>query len=110
MKLRRVIVVLAACGLAMAIAAVAFRASQYKHALEASVNGETSAAVVARFGQPSSTEVPGRPYLRYAIQGCEAPCARRIWWEHPVLRGIEAWSAEFDKDDRLVHKAHWVSP
>jgi hypothetical protein len=111
--MKRVVRVLAsvlALSMVAAVAVVAFRAAHYARAFDSASKGESFAVVVARFGQPRVIESPGKPFLRYATGACKSPCARRLWWEHPVLRGIEAWSVEFDDTNRLVNKAHWVSP
>jgi hypothetical protein len=84
--------------------------SRYERAFETTKEGELSSTVIGRFGSPSVREIPTHPYLVYASAGCKTPCALRVWWEHPVLKGIEAWSVEFDDKDRVIHKAHWVSP
>jgi len=72
--------------------------------------GDTKQSVLERLGQPSRSELPGQPFLLYANHGCVAPCATRLWWEWPLLRGIEAWSVELDSTDRVIHTTHWVSP
>jgi len=67
-------------------------------------------AVVARFGPPSVHETKDNSFLVYAAQPCRTPCVTRLWWEHPVPVGIEAWSVECDADGKVKRKAHWVSP
>lgn len=84
--------------------------ARYERAFEATTDGETTSLVVNRFGEPTAREIPEVPYLRYASRACQNPCAVRLWWEHPVLGGLEAWSVEFDNSGKVVHKAHWVSP
>ena len=84
--------------------------SQYEQAFEATRDGEALAVVIGRFGEPSVREVPSQAFTRYADRGCKAPCSLRVWWEHPILKGIEAWSVEFNSENHVVHKAHWVSP
>jgi hypothetical protein len=106
----RAVVVVALVAVTVGIGAINHQTSRYATAFADSKDGETEVEVVGRFGQPSNREVNGQPFLRYAIRGCEAPCSKRLWWEHPVLRGIEAWSVEFDSQGRSIHKAHWVSP
>jgi hypothetical protein len=82
--------------------------SGYERAFERTSDGDSMANVLARFGEPSVREQRDHPFLRYGPP-CEA-CAARLWWEHPILRGFEAWSVEFDNSGRVAHKAHWVSP
>jgi len=83
---------------------------RYEHAFEATTNGESYSLVVERFGKPSVVEFPGQEFLRYASKGCIELCSVRAWWEHPVLKGIEAWSVEFNEKNQVIHTAHWVSP
>ena len=84
--------------------------SRYAQAFETTNNGEPVAMIISRFGAPSVREVPAHPFLTYAAAGCKAPCSVRLWWEHPVLKGIEAWSVDIDNKNQVIHKAHWVSP
>ncbi|WP_319240220.1 hypothetical protein [uncultured Propionivibrio sp.] len=84
--------------------------SRYEQAFEATTNGESYSLVVERFGTPSVIELPGQEFSRYASKGCIEPCSVRAWWEHPVLRGIEAWSVEFNEKNQVIHTVHWVSP
>jgi hypothetical protein len=63
-----------------------------------------------RFGAPGIVEKSGILFPRYASTPCISPCAKRLWWEHPVLVGVEAWSVEVDNEYRVTDKAHWVSP
>src|SRR5512139_1119427 len=84
--------------------------TRYEHAFETTTNGETFSLVVERFGEPSVVEYPAQPFLRYATKGCSSPCAVRVWWEHPVLKDIEAWSVEFNDKGQVIDTAHWLSP
>lgn len=95
---------------AVGVAACSRTVSRYEHAYEGTLDGEALSVVVARFGAPSVEESEDREFVRYASVGCTTPCAVRVWWEHPVLVGIEAWSVEFNSDNRVIQKAHWVSP
>jgi len=94
----------------LAVGGCAALVARYERAFEATTDGEQTSFVVDRFGEPTVRELPAEHYLRYAGRACQAPCALRLWWEHPVLRGIEAWSVEFDDSGKVVHKAHWISP
>ena len=106
----RSILLLAATGVCVSIAACVHTVSKYQGAFAATSDGDPMSRVVERFGSPSVQENNANPFLRYATKRCEAPCAERLWWEHPVLKGIEAWSVEFNADQVAIHKAHWVSP
>ena|SRR5687768_805572 len=92
------------------IAGCTYVVSGYERAFERTSDGDSMLEVVSRFGAPSVRERQSTPFDRYVAKPCEAPCAERLWWEHPVLRGIEAWCVEFDVSGRVVHKAHLVSP
>lgn len=94
----------------LALGSCVYAVARNEKAFSETVGGDTRSAVVARFGSPDIEETAGKPYLVYANSGCETPCEVRLWWEHPVLRGIEAWSVEFDSQGRVVNTAHWVSP
>lgn len=95
---------------ALVLGSCAYAVARKEKAFSETVDGDTRSTVVARFGSPDIEENAGNPYLGYANSGCQAPCEVRLWWEHPVLRGIEAWSVEFDGQGKAVHSAHWVSP
>jgi hypothetical protein len=111
--MKRVVLTVAAIVTAILVLGVggcALIVSGYENAFEKTSDGDASSKVLAQFGEPSVREHPGAPFLRYATSECASPCAIRLWWEHPVLRGMEAWSVELDSSGRAVHKAHWVSP
>ena len=93
-----------------AIAACTYTVSKYESAFAATSSGEKESQVTARFGAPSVRESQNEPFLLYATKACEPPCAERLWWEHPVLKGIEAWSVEFNAQGNVIAAAHWVSP
>lgn len=105
--------VLALSTLTVAVVAVGSCATQvhrYNAALGQVALGDTEAAVISRLGSPSFRELAGTPYLRYTGTPCTAPCTVRLWWEWPVLPGIEAWSVELGQDNNVVKTYHWVSP
>jgi hypothetical protein len=106
----RTVLAVLGCLAAVAAGAVTWKTNQYARAFEASSVGEMKAVIVGRFGEPSVREVQEHAFLRYAAEGCKSPCVERLWWEHPVLRDIEAWSIEFSREEKVIHKAHWVSP
>jgi hypothetical protein len=95
---------------ASVIGACEIKVHHYNAAFSQVEVGDPEATVVARFGEPSVRETAGHPYLRYATSPCTPPCAIRLWWEMPIMPGIEAWSVELGQDRNVVHTAHWVSP
>lgn len=94
------------------VATCSYIVSRYERAFEATANGDPYSLVVERFGKPSVIEYASQPFLRYAMpsQAGNTPCAFRVWWEHPVLMGIQAWSVEFDDKNQAIHTTHWLSP
>jgi len=82
----------------------------YERAFDATTDGDSLAQVMSRFGEPGVTERRGVLFERYAARPCSGECSVRLWWEHPILRGLEAWSIELDGTGRVIHKAHWVLP
>ena len=101
---------LVVASIVVSVGACLFIVMGYEQAFEETIDGDTKTIVSQRFGSPSLIEPSTKPYLRYASVPCKAPCVERLWWEHPVLRGIEAWSVEFDANGKVVDKAHWASP
>lgn len=104
---------LALSALAIAVVAIgscALQAHRYNSAVSQIAVGDPEAAVIGRLGQPSFRELAGSPYLRYTGTPCTSPCATRLWWEWPLLPGIEAWSVELGQDHKVVKTYHWVSP
>ena len=84
--------------------------SRYERAFSDTRDGEMINDVLARFGEPTLRETPAKPFNVYADEGCNAPCTTRLWWEHPLLRGIEAWSVAVNAGNQVIGKTHWVSP
>ena len=101
---------LLAVALATFFGSGAIRAGHYARAFETVAIGQPEATVLAKFGPPGVTDTRRAPFLRYASQACTPPCSRRLWWEHPLLPSIEAWSITLDTTGKVVDKAHWVSP
>lgn len=93
------------------VGAEEFFVHRYNVALVKTLPGDAEDQVMARFGEPSLRELPSKPFHRYADRACTAPCAERLWWENPILRGgFEAWSVEMSAERRVLNSAHWVSP
>lgn len=72
--------------------------------------GSTASEVLMRMGSPAHIEKSGEIYSRYASEACVSPCAKRIWFENKLSMDTEAWSVEFDSEQRLIKKTRWVSP
>ena len=72
--------------------------------------GDSESSVIAQMGRPAVRENVGQPYLRYATSACTNPCAIRLWWEMPIMPGIEGWSVELGENRKVARTSHWVSP
>lgn len=72
--------------------------------------GSSEQDVIRLLGQPSIIDGNAKGFFRYASEKCIAPCKARFWYENRLTFDIEAWSIEFDKNGRVINKAHWVSP
>jgi len=72
--------------------------------------GDTEDSAIARLGVPSYRERAFDPYLRYTGTPCVAPCVSRLWWEWPIMPGIEAWSIEVDQNRTVLKTYRWTSP
>ena len=72
--------------------------------------GDSKAAVLNVFGEPSHIEHPDILYSVYAYKKCPDPCVERLWYENRLSMVGEAWAFEIDKDNRVIYKGHWVSP
>src|SRR5688500_8059033 len=107
--IQRLILVLLAIAVVL-IASCSIQAYNRTQSLSRISVGDSELSVLEQLGQPSAREIPGQPYLLYAVQGCLPPCATRLWWEWPLFRGIEAWSVELDSSGKVLGTAHWVSP
>jgi len=83
---------------------------KYEAAFAETESGQSMTQVIERFGSPDVRDNKANAFLRYANGSCVVPCADRLWWEHPIFKGIEAWSVEFNAAGAVVGKAHWVSP
>src|SRR5438128_2589983 len=70
--------------------------------------GDTADSVLARFGNPSVKELPGKPFTRYASTECRTPCVERFWFENRLAFDLEAWSVSLGSDGKVVEKYHWV--
>ena len=109
-KLVRSLIIALLISVAIFVTSCSIQSRNRSHALERISVGDTEQKVVAAMGQPRLREPSGRPYLRYADRACASPCVMRLWWELPLLPGIEAWSVELDSSRRVVQTAHWVLP
>ena len=95
---------------ALVIGACEIKVHHYSAAFSQVAVGDPESKVVVEFGEPTVRETMAQPFLRYASSSCSEPCSIRLWWEMPILPGVEAWSVELGQDRHVVHSAHWVSP
>ncbi|MCJ0763511.1 hypothetical protein [Variovorax terrae] len=109
MKTRVIVAAAAVLVPVLLVSGCSYWASRYERSFEATLDGDTLQAVVERFGEPNVRETGAVPFTLYATRACTAPCQVRLWWEHPIMKGVEAWSVEF-ANGRAIHKSHWVSP
>jgi hypothetical protein len=72
--------------------------------------GNSHADVLKVMGVPSSIEKPNKLYKRFASSPCAGDCSLRLWYENRLDIDIEAWSFEFDSNDLVIEKTHWLSP
>ena len=108
-KALRVLALLALTAAIVVVGSCAMQVHHYNVALKQISVGDAEATVISRLGNPNFRELAGTPYLRYTGTACAPPCAVRLWWEWPLLPGIEAWSVELGKDNKVVKTYHWVS-
>lgn len=66
--------------------------------------------VLMRMGPPSYIEKSAAIFSRYASGACVSPCVERMWFENKLSMDTEAWSVEFDREQRLIKKTRWISP
>ena len=91
------------------VAGCSYQVHRFERSFETTKDGDSLQTVIERFGNPDVRETNAELFARYASIRCAAPCEARLWWEHPVLKGMEAWSVEFSSG-HVIHKGHWVSP
>lgn len=41
---------------------------------------------------------------------CSSPCTRRLWWVHPLLPDLEAWTIDLDDQGNVIGGHRWSSP
>lgn len=92
------------------IGGCAVKSTLNQRQFNAIVIGDSESRVVALLGAADVEETNAKPFLRYASTGCEGSCSSRLWYENRLTFDIEAWSFDIDKNGRVVHKYHWVSP
>lgn len=71
---------------------------------------DTIDAVIQRLGRPSKIQHSLEPFGRYTSSKCEGACRERFWYENRICLDIQAWSIEFDGENKVIGKNHWVSP
>jgi hypothetical protein len=80
---------------------------RYDAAFEATKVGDSMSAVVERFGRPTDVESH-----REGTDGfhCISSCRFRLWYEKPLLGGIEPMAIDFGDQLVVVDKYHYSSP
>jgi hypothetical protein len=87
-----------------------YRVTQIEREFELVSDDALESDVIQKLGTPDAVDTFATPFHRYASAGCDTPCVRRLWWEHPILKGFEAWSVELSSTGTVLKKSHWVSP
>ena len=109
-SLKKILLLIFLTSPAFYIAACEFISKSKMMEFESIEVGDTKEKVMDRFGTPSHVELPGNLYSAYASYQCKAPCVARLWFENKLSVGMEAWSLELDKDNRVINKVYWMSP
>jgi hypothetical protein len=110
MKNSRVFVVALGIAIFCSFSACTYRVTQIERGFASVETGAPERAVIEKLGSPDVVDTSAAPFVVYASALCSAPCVRRLWWEHPVLKGVEAWSVELGSAGNVLTKSHWVSP
>ena len=72
---------------------------------------DTEAQAITVMGKPADPETAdGTRLMKYGAPECKAPCAQRLWYPNKPSMAGEAWAADLDESERVVHTAHIVSP
>lgn len=90
--------------------ACTYRIMRIESEFELVGNGMPESDIIQKLGVPDVIDTLATPFSRYASESCRAPCMKRLWWEHPILKGFEAWSVELSSAGIVLKKTHWVSP
>ena len=82
----------------------------YERAFNETSVGESLNSVLLRFGEP--TDIAGRiqPGETGRLSPCVEQCRLRLWYWAPILGGVSPYSVDFDAEQRVVAKFHWMSP
>lgn len=110
MRRGRIFVVIFSAAILGAFSACTFRVTQIENGFAAFENGVPERVVIEKLGGPDVVDTSAVPFLVYSSALCNAPCVKRLWWEHPILKGMEAWSVELDSTGNVMNKTRWVSP
>jgi hypothetical protein len=63
--------------------------------------GDTKESVISKMGTPSRV---------HPRDTCKGACVDRLWYDYALCLGLDEWSVDFDKNNRVVEKAHEISP
>lgn len=109
MRLRHIFLVVSVVGLC-GICLCSYRVTQIEKQFELVDVGAKEDDAFRKLGAPEVVETNTSPFFRYASEQCRSPCMRRLWWEHPIFKGWEAWSVDIGATGAILRKSHWVSP
>jgi hypothetical protein len=93
------------------VGACTFNRHRLQARFETVAMGASATEMAQTMGLPDEFDSDVTVNALYASRPCEAPCVRRAWYYNRFEpEGIEAWSFELDRDDRVVGAAHWLLP
>lgn len=110
MKIKRAFVLILSVVIFCLFSACTYRVARIESEFESVSNGMLESDVIQKLGVPDVINTLDVPFSRYASEPCRAPCMKRLWWEHPILKGFEAWSVELSSAGIVLKKSHWASP
>lgn len=110
MKIVKVVLMCILIFIIILILLINLKVKKYENAFESTNYQDSIEVVFEKFGKPIFSETEKYAYMDYTSKSIQSPCIKRLWWKHPLLSGIEGWSVDFDINDKVINKYHWVSP
>jgi hypothetical protein len=84
------------------------------HAINALAIGDTETRARELFWFTPGEETPAHtgPARGWTTSGtrCTLPCVRRLWWVHPLLPDLEAWTVDLNDQGKVIASYRWSSP